>query len=74
MPHTRAQAEQARRSIAFAQGVCAALAVVAHSGDEVLWMEIVRANGGYDYLHGISKRGGNLRADGFTRYRPEPRS
>lgn len=62
---------QSRRMEAFAHGVCAALAVVAHCDDETVWREIVRANGGYTYLRGVSQRAGNLRMDGFTRYKPE---
>jgi hypothetical protein len=54
--------------VAFAHGVCAALAVLAHGDDETRWREIVAANGGYDYLRGVSKRAGNLASDGFTRY------
>lgn len=45
-----------------------AMAVIASFDDEVQWREIVRACGGYDYLRAISKRAGNLRIDGFTRY------
>jgi hypothetical protein len=63
--------EHRRRTTAFAEGVCAALAVIAHFDDEVQWREIVRDCGGYDYLRGVSKRAGNLRMDGFTRYRKE---
>lgn len=53
----------------FHFGVLAAMAVVAGMDEETVWREIVRSNGGYDYLRGLSKRAGNLRMDGFTRYR-----
>lgn len=57
----------------FAQGVCAALAVIRGHDQEVVWREVVQANGGYEYLRGVSKRGGNLRIDGFAKYKQEER-
>lgn len=57
-----------RREEAWARGVCAALAVIAQFDHEACWREVVAANGGHDYLRGISQRGGNLRIDGFTHY------
>jgi hypothetical protein len=63
--------EQSRKRVEFAQGVCAALAVIASHDAEVVWREVVIANGGYDYLHGVSRRSGNLRIDGFARYRKD---
>ena len=59
------------RSVAFAEGFCAALSVIAAHDAEVIWREAVKSNGGYDYLRGISKRAGNLSFDGFTRYKRE---
>lgn len=60
---------QRQYHVAFCHGVLAALAVLAYGDHESQWREIVAANGGYDYLRGVSKRAGNLASDGFTRYR-----
>lgn len=58
-----------QEKVAFAHGVLAALAHIASRDDEVCWQEIVAANGGYDYLRGVSKRAGNIDFDGFKRYK-----
>lgn len=61
--------EKRKRDDRFAEGVCAALAVVACYDYETVWREIVAACGGYDYLYAVSKRGDNLYIDGFTQYK-----
>lgn len=62
---------QAQTRQSFYTGVCSALAIVASHDAETVWREIVRACGGDTVLRAYSKRQGNLRIDGFARYRPE---
>ena len=73
MTPTREAGSDKRKAALFADGVCAALAVIASHDAEAVWREVVAACGGYIYLHGISKRNGNLRIDGFVQYQRENR-
>jgi hypothetical protein len=54
----------------FYSGVNSALAFVAQADQETLWREIVAGCGGDKVLRAYSRRNGNLRIDGFARYKP----